>query len=104
MPGSWIPVPALWSLLRIWVGATWKLVQFFFNQFNVTVLVENEANVRPGEYRYGAAKVFQPYLSQRRLGMGGGILIDGQLFSGSQGLPVKLGIWSSKLMACLCLR
>ncbi len=65
----------------------------FFNQFNVTVLVENEANCAAlGEYRYGAAKGIPNliYLSAG-IGMGGGILIDGQLFSGSQGFAGEIG-------------
>lgn len=70
-----------------------EIGKIFFNQFNVPVLVENEANCAAlGEYRYGVAKGVPNliYLSAG-IGMGGGILVDGQLFRGSQGFAGEIG-------------
>jgi len=67
--------------------------QLFFKEFNVPILVENEANCAAlGEYRYGAAKDVRNliYLSAG-VGLGGGILIDGEIFHGSQGFAGEIG-------------
>ncbi len=65
----------------------------FFNEFNAPILVENEANCAAlGEYRYGAARGVNSliYLSAG-IGLGGGILIDGEVFHGSQGFAGEIG-------------
>ena len=80
--------------------------RLFFNQFNAPVLVENEANCAAlGEYRYGATRGVDNliYLSAG-IGLGGGILIDGEIFHGSQGFAGEIGHMQiqrdGKLCAC----
>ena len=80
--------------------------RLFFNEFNAPVLVENEANCAAlGEYRYGATRGVDNliYLSAG-IGLGGGILIDGEIFHGSQGFAGEIGHMQiqrdGKLCAC----
>ena len=67
--------------------------KIFFTQFNVPILVENEANCCAlGEFRYGTAKDISDfiYLSSSA-GMGGGIMIKGELLRGNEGFAGEIG-------------
>jgi glucokinase-like ROK family protein len=62
-------------------------------RFNLPIFVENEANAAAlGEYYFGAARgtVNFIYLSAG-IGLGGGVLIDGKLFRGSNGYAGEVG-------------
>ena len=75
------------------IGAKSDIGHLLFNEFNAPVLVENEANCAAlGEYRYGATRGVDNliYLSAG-IGLGGGILIDGEIFHGSQGFAGEIG-------------
>ena len=70
-----------------------EIGKIFFTQFNVPILVENEANCCAlAEFRYGTAKELSDfiYLSSNA-GVGAGILINGELFRGSEGFAGEIG-------------
>lgn len=65
----------------------------FYDQFNVPVFIENEASCAAlGEYRYGVAQEVSDfvYLSGG-VGLGGGIMLQGELFRGSLGYAGEIG-------------
>jgi glucokinase-like ROK family protein len=69
------------------------LRQMWTQRFNLSVLVENEANAAAlGEYYFGVARDVQSliYLSAG-VGLGGGIIIKGKLFRGSGGYAGEVG-------------
>jgi len=67
--------------------------KIFFTQFNVPICVENEANCGAlGEFRYGIAREVSDliYLSAG-VGLGGGIMINGELLRGNDGFASEIG-------------
>ena len=67
--------------------------KIFFNQFNVPICVENEANCGAlGEFRFGIAREVTDliYISAG-VGLGGGIMINGELLRGSDGFASEIG-------------
>ncbi|HES77170.1 MAG TPA: ROK family transcriptional regulator [bacterium] len=62
-------------------------------RFGLPVYVENEANAAAlGEYTFGVAKDIANFLYlSAGVGLGGGIVIDGQLYRGSHGFAGEIG-------------
>jgi glucokinase-like ROK family protein len=62
-------------------------------QFNTQVFIENEANCAAlGEYRYGVAREITDFIYlSAGVGLGGGIMMNGELFRGSQGYAGEIG-------------
>jgi glucokinase-like ROK family protein len=62
-------------------------------RFNLPVFVENEANAAAlGEYYFGAAQGVNNFIYlSAGIGLGAGIVIDGQLFRGSKGYAGEVG-------------
>ncbi|HVP20613.1 MAG TPA: ROK family transcriptional regulator [Anaerolineaceae bacterium] len=74
----------------------WKEIPIrliFSNRFQLPVFVENEANSGAlGEYFYGAARGKDDYIYlSTGIGLGGGIMIGGKLFKGSNGYAGEIG-------------
>ena len=69
------------------------LRQIIQDEFNAPVLVDNEAsNAALGEFYFGAAKGYEEVLYiSAGVGLGGGIVHDGQLFSGVTGFGAEFG-------------
>lgn len=63
------------------------------NRFHLPVFVENEANSGAvGEYFYGAAHGKEDFIYMSTgIGLGGGIMIGGKLFKGSNGFAGEIG-------------
>lgn len=61
--------------------------------FALPVFVENEANAAAlGEYYFGAARGVENFIYlSAGIGLGGGVVIDGRLFRGSQGYAGEIG-------------
>ena len=61
--------------------------------FNLPVIAENDANSAMwAEYKYGNAKNFNPVMFFIiGTGMGGGLVIDGKLFKGANGIGAEFG-------------
>ncbi len=74
-----------------WVDLPIRLI--WMSRFNLPVFVENEANCAAlGEHFYGAAHDVNNFIYLKTgVGLGGGILVDGQLFKGSQGFGGEVG-------------
>jgi glucokinase-like ROK family protein len=62
-------------------------------RFNLPIFVENEANAAAlGEYYFGAARGVENFIYlSAGIGLGSGIVIDGQLFRGSSGYASEVG-------------
>jgi glucokinase-like ROK family protein len=62
-------------------------------RFNLPVFVENEANAAAlGEYYYGVARGVQNFIYlSGGIGLGGGVVIHGQLFRGANGYAAEIG-------------
>jgi glucokinase-like ROK family protein len=62
-------------------------------RFNLPIFVENEANAAAlGEYYFGAARGVNNFIYlSAGIGLGGGIVIDGKLFRGSNGYASEVG-------------
>ncbi len=69
------------------------LRELWLQRFGLPVFVENEANCAClGEYFYGAAHNIKNFLYLKSgFGLGGGIMIDGQLFRGANGFAGEIG-------------
>ena len=61
--------------------------------FNMPIFIENEANAAAlGEYYFGAAQGVKNFIYlSAGIGMGGGIIIDGKLYRGSNGYASEVG-------------
>lgn len=61
--------------------------------FNVPIFVDNEANIAAlGEHYFGAAQGYQEVLYiSAGVGLGGGIVHDGRVFSGATGVSAEFG-------------
>lgn len=74
----------------------WRDVPFrllWTQRFGLPVIVENEANAGAlGEYYYGAARGVENFIFlSAGVGLGGGIIIHGELFRGSGGYAGEIG-------------
>jgi len=74
-----------------WVDLPLRLI--WMSRFNLPVFVENEANCAAlGEHFYGVAHDVNNFIYLKTgVGLGGGILVDGQLFKGAQGFGGEVG-------------
>jgi glucokinase-like ROK family protein len=98
--GIGIGLPGLINLRRgeliLAPNLNWKNVplRLIFNQrFRLPIYIENEANLAAlGEYYFGIARGYENfiYLSSG-IGLGGGIMIDGNLFRGGHGYAGEIG-------------
>jgi len=70
----------------------YPLAEIVEREFNLPVIVENDANAAAlGEWRYGAGKKSSPFFYlQISTGIGSGIIIDGKIFHG-HGLVGEVG-------------
>jgi glucokinase-like ROK family protein len=70
-----------------------NIQEYFKEKFYIPVYVENEANCGAyGEYRFGAARDTNSFLFlSGGVGLGGGVMIDGALYRGSQGYAGEFG-------------
>ncbi|MDM7273577.1 ROK family protein [Sulfurihydrogenibium azorense] len=70
-----------------------NLKEFIEREFNVEVFVENDANVAAyGEYVYGNGKDSKVLVCLTLgTGLGGGLVIDGKIFSGVSGSAMEIG-------------
>ena len=61
--------------------------------FSLPIVVENDANAAMwAEYKFGAAKGFNPVMFFIiGTGMGGGLVVDGKLFKGANGIGAEFG-------------
>jgi glucokinase len=68
-------------------------------EFNLPVVVENDANAAIwAEYRFGNAKGFNPVMFFIiGTGMGGGLIVDGKLYRGANGIGAEFGHMMVKL-------
>ena len=69
------------------------LRQLWTQRFSLPVFVENEANCAcQGEYFYGAAHDVKDFIFLKTgVGLGGGIMVGGQLFRGASGYAGEIG-------------
>jgi glucokinase-like ROK family protein len=67
--------------------------KIIYDQFNVPVFIENEASCAAlGEYRYGVAQEVTDFIYlSGGVGLGGGIMLSGELFRGSLGYAGEIG-------------
>jgi glucokinase-like ROK family protein len=67
--------------------------KIFSTQFNVPICVENEANCGAlGELRYGIAREVTDFIYiSAGVGLGGGIMINGELLRGNDGFASEIG-------------
>ena len=74
-----------------WIDMPIRLI--WMRRFNLPVFVENEANCAAlGEYFYGMAHDVKNFIFLRTgIGLGGGIMIGGHLFRGTQGYGGEVG-------------
>jgi len=74
-----------------WEG--FALKEWLFERFGVPVIVENDANAAAfGEWRYGAGRGTRYLLYVTvSTGIGGGILIDGEIYHGADDLAGEIG-------------
>ncbi len=74
-----------------WVDLPIRLI--WMSRFNLPVFVENEANCAAlGEHFYGVAHDVNNFIYLKTgVGLGAGILVDGQLFKGSHGFGGEVG-------------
>lgn len=74
-----------------WTDLPIRLI--WMSRYNLPVFVENEANCAAlGEHFYGIAHDVQDLIYLKTgVGLGGGILMDGRLFRGSQGFGGEVG-------------
>lgn len=98
--GIGVGVPGLVDLhsgsLKLAPNLKWRDVpvrQLLDSRFPLPVYVENEANAGAlGEYYFGAARGVENFIYlSAGIGLGGGILIKGQLFRGSHGYASEVG-------------
>ena len=70
-----------------------NLKEFIEKEFNIEVFVENDANVAAfGEYVYGNGKDSKVLVCLTLgTGLGGGLVIDGKIFSGVSGSAMEIG-------------
>lgn len=70
-----------------------NLKEFIEKEFNIEVFVENDANVAAfGEYVYGNGKGSKVLVCLTLgTGLGGGLVIDGKIFSGVSGSAMEIG-------------
>jgi len=83
---------SLWSPGALgWEGAPLKTA--FEAGFNVPVLIENDANSGAwGEYVYGYRNTYKNiFYMTISTGVGGGLIIDGKLYRGQNGLSGEIG-------------
>ncbi len=71
----------------------WKVVEMMQERLNTTVKIENDANAAAlGEYLAGSAKGAKNAVAiTLGTGVGGGIIIDGKIYSGSNYAGAELG-------------
>lgn len=71
----------------------WKIVEMMQERLNTTVKIENDANAAAlGEYLAGSAKGAKNAVAiTLGTGVGGGIIIDGKIYSGSNYAGAELG-------------
>ena len=67
--------------------------KIFYDQFHVPVFIENEAKCAAlGEFRYGIAREVTDFIYlSGGVGLGGGIMLNGELFRGSHGFAGEIG-------------
>ena len=72
--------------------------------FNLPVIAENDANAAMwAEYKFGSAKGFNPVMFFIiGTGMGGGLVIDGKLFRGANGIGAEFGHMIVQPKGILC--
>ncbi|OQX84946.1 MAG: hypothetical protein B6D63_03460 [Candidatus Latescibacteria bacterium 4484_7] len=77
--------------LREWAGTS--LLKLYSGRFDVPVVVANDANCAAyGEYHMGSGKGTRVFVCVTLgTGVGGGIVIDGKLFTGSAGFAGEIG-------------
>ncbi|WP_028950597.1 ROK family protein [Sulfurihydrogenibium subterraneum] len=70
-----------------------NLKEFIEKEFNIEVFIENDANVAAfGEYVYGNGKGSKVLVCLTLgTGLGGGLVIDGKIFSGVSGSAMEIG-------------
>jgi glucokinase len=70
-----------------------RLSSTLFDELNIPVVLENDANAAAiGEHTFGAAKGFQSAIAVTLgTGVGGGIIIDGKLLRGIDGMAGEIG-------------
>ena len=73
-------------------------------EFNIPIIAENDANAAMwAEYKFGAARGFNPVMFFIiGTGMGGGLVIDGKLFRGSNGIGAEFGHMIVQQNGVLC--
>src|SRR5439155_4407445 len=71
----------------------WPLADRLSAELGFRVLVDNDANVAAwGEFRFGAGRgATNPLMVTVGTGIGGGIIIDGQLYRGANGFAGEIG-------------
>jgi len=69
------------------------LQELLSNQFNLPVFIENDARLAAlGEWRYGSARGYHDVLYLTiSTGIGGGVIINDKVLSGSQGMATEMG-------------
>ena len=69
------------------------IIRIISEQLSVTALLENDANAACyGEYRFGAGRGFRHLLYVTLgTGIGGGIIIDGEIYEGASGAAGEVG-------------
>ena len=76
------------------------------NQFNIPVVIENDASAAAlGEYTFGASQGYRNTLhATLGTGIGGGIIIDGELYKGKDGLAGEIGhlVFNPSGKQCKC--
>jgi predicted NBD/HSP70 family sugar kinase len=74
-----------------WTNVPLRLM--WSQRFDLPIFVENEANAAAlGEYYFGAARGVNSFIYlSAGIGLGGGVLIDGKLFRGSNGYAGEVG-------------
>ena len=76
-----------------WPGATWTCKAELEERVDLPVVIENDANAAAwGEFRFGAgADVDDLLLVTVGTGVGGGIVLDGELYRGAFGVGAEIG-------------
>jgi glucokinase-like ROK family protein len=70
-----------------------EIGKLFFDEFHVPISVENDANCGAmGEYRFGNARDISNFIFlSSGVGLGGGIMVNGELLHGSDGFAGEVG-------------
>jgi len=73
-------------------------------EFDIPIIAENDANAAMwAEYKFGAARGFNPVMFFIiGTGMGGGLVIDGKLFRGANGIGAEFGHMIVQQNGVLC--